>query len=177
MNELTYNIIYQSIGIIALVIIVLSFQIKDQKKLLIANALACTIWAIHFIMGKAYSGVMLNLIAVIRGFGLAFISNKKWRTAFISLLVAALIAAGVITVIYFSEIWYLALITTIGSTLGTILFSLNSPKLLRCGQLFGISPAWLFYNIWYLSIGGIIAESLNMISVIVSFIRFHFHKK
>lgn len=172
MDNMPFIILYQSIGIIALIVVVLSFQFKDQKKLLILNATACTIWAIHFILRGAYSGVMLNLIAVLRGFGFAFIKNKKWRIAFLSFLVALLIGAGFITVIYFDEIWYLALITTIGSTLGTILFSLDSPKLLRWGQLLCISPAWLFYNIWYLSIGGIIGESSNMISVLVSFIRF-----
>lgn len=177
MDDLAFRILYQSIGIVALIIVVISFQIKEQKKVLIANGVASIFWSIHFFLTGAYSGVIINSIAIIRGFAFAFIKSDKWRIITSIILTVLLVGSGVVTVTIFNEIWFLAVITTVGSAVGTILFSLNSPKYLRLGQLFGVSPAWLFYNIWYLSIGGIIGETLNIVSVIVSLIRFRYSKK
>ena len=50
----------------------------------------------------------------------------------------------------------------------------NDGKIIRTVRLYAVTPAWLSYNIVMFSIGGIICEGFNIISIIVSFIR---HRK
>ena len=48
----------------------------------------------------------------------------------------------------------------------------NDGNVIRKAQFFFVSPMWLINNIIVFSLGGIICESLNMLSIIVSYIRF-----
>jgi hypothetical protein len=45
-------------------------------------------------------------------------------------------------------------------------------RVIRRAQLFVISPLWIVNNIFYASIGGVVCELFNIVSVLVSFLRF-----
>ena len=45
-------------------------------------------------------------------------------------------------------------------------------KHIRYFQVTLMSPAWIVHNIFNFSLGGILCESFNMISTIISFIRY-----
>ncbi len=48
----------------------------------------------------------------------------------------------------------------------------NNRKAIRTVRLFAVTPAWLAYNITVFSLDGIICEGFNIISIIISFIRY-----
>ena len=45
-------------------------------------------------------------------------------------------------------------------------------KKIRYFQVSALSPAWLIHNIFNFTLGGILAEIFNMISAVVSIVRF-----
>ena len=45
-------------------------------------------------------------------------------------------------------------------------------KHIRYSQIFYMSPAWIVYNIFNFTLGGLICETINMISSLVALIRY-----
>ena len=170
-KDLLIQIIYQGIGIIALTISAISFQCKSLKKLLILQCAASVLWCTHFAIGGAFAACLMNGLCIIRSIAYAFIKDKKWRWTFTSLICVMFIGTGVISVICLNELWYIATITAVASVVGNIFFSIGNSLLYKYVQLGFISPCWLFNNINCKSIGGIICESFNMISIIVFIVK------
>lgn len=175
MNEQVLQIITQGLGIIAFVITALSFQCKKLNKVMMMQIISCSIWTIHFYLAGGYAAALINAIYVVRSIVYAFVKNKKAIWTSTVLLSLAAVAAAIVTVAvpFFNELWFIALITASASVVGNVFLAINNDRTFRYVQLFFISPCWMFNNIWYRSIGGILCEIFNVISVIVSLIRFH----
>ena len=175
-HELLMQIIYQGIGVIAL-LSALSFQFKTVKKILLVQGTGSIFWCVHFLLGGAYAACIMNALCVIRSIAYIFITNKKARWAFTGVICALFIGAGVLSVLQFNELWFIAVLTGSASIAGNIFFSLENERIYKYVQLGYISPCWMFNNIWYMSIGGILCESFNIVSVIVYIIRTSIKKK
>ncbi|MDD2503070.1 MAG: YgjV family protein, partial [Clostridia bacterium] len=61
---------------------------------------------------------------------------------------------------------------TAAMVLGTLFMWSRNGKILRYAQFSFISPCWLIYNVAMGSIAGVLTESVNLISVVVSLLRF-----
>lgn len=157
--------IAQVLGIIAMAIAVSSFQFKKNKNLFIVQGISCCLFFIHYILLGAYTGAFLNLLALARS---VCLSVKKLRNPIFEALI--MIAFVVITVLTYDG--WLSLLVLAAMLIGTAVYWLNKAKLIRISQLAIISPCWLVYNIFNFSIGGIITEVFNIISTIVSMIRY-----
>ena len=62
----TYEIIAQSIGIVAMTINIFSFQQKEQRKLIIMQFFGASLFAVNMFMIGAAVGGFLNLIGAFR---------------------------------------------------------------------------------------------------------------
>jgi len=171
LSSVPAQILYQGIGIVALVFSVLSFQSKKLKTVLIMQCIASVFWSIHFVIGQAYSAFFMNLLCIGRSLGFAYIEEKKKRLGFVVIISTLFVLVATLSVVMLQEKFFIAIANVAGSIVGNIFFYLGNNKKYKIAQFFFISPCWLFNNIWYLSIGGICCESLNMISIIVSFVR------
>lgn len=58
------------------------------------------------------------------------------------------------------------------SVTSTFAYWSNSPRKIRMVNLVCASPCWLAYDVIVYSLGGIVSESITIISILVSFVRF-----
>ncbi len=160
--------IAQVFGLVGAVVLWISFQCKNTKRLFLLQLIASSIFSLHFFLLGAYTGMILNLIAVLRSF-LLFNGNKKWASHPITMVAVMLMFAisGVIT-------WdgWLSLLPTAAMVLGTLFMWSRNGKTLRLALLFFISPCWLVYNFAMGSIAGVLTEVVNILSVTISLFRF-----
>ena len=165
-------ILAQGVGLVATCIAFLSFQCKDTRKLFLYQMLSAAVWALHFGLLGASTGLLLNVAGMIRCIFL-YNADKRWARSNVSMVLVTLLMAvcGIIT-------WsgWICVLPIIAMVVGTPVMWQQKGKLLRWVQLFIISPFWLIYNISNASIAGILTESLNMISVVVSLVRFRNQK-
>lgn len=162
------RILAQILGVIAMIIAVLSFQKRENKRFFLWQATGAVLFAIHFFLLGAYVGSILNLICVVRGLLFAY-APKKYRTCV--LIGISLVLAAVVVLTYSG---WPSLCVLAACLAGTFVMWLDRDKIIRYVQFFIVSPGWLIYNIYYFSIGGILTESFNLVSVLIYFIRFGF---
>ena len=136
------DIIAQSFGIVGLVIIVSSFQCKKNKNFFLLQGLGSLFFVVNFLLISAYTGAFFNLTNLVRGLMFSKTDKKVSVVLYISLVVMS------------------------------VLMWLNDGKYIRYFQVAAQSPIWIVYNIFNFTLGGILCESFNMISTIVSFIRY-----
>lgn len=188
------EIIAQIIGIFACAFVTLSYQCKSNRNLYLCQTLGSAMFALNFILlgiaaagdptkmlGSFTSGFM-NFISIIRMF-ILFKGDKykkKWVYNTIQLLFIGFtgLSIGISFIIGFEskEKIFLGLLTSafvlVAQLVGTYAMWKNDGTIIRKLTLFCVSPLWLANNIIVFSLGAIICEALNMISIIVSFIRY-----
>ncbi len=162
----------QLLGVLGFIFSVISFQQNTQKRIVFMQFLANVSFTIHFYMIGAYTGSILNGIAIIRSFVYCF-KDKKWASSNIWIVIfsVAFVVAGIYT-------WEgpLSILPMVAMVLSSISFGIKNPKLVR-RIYFPCSPMWLIYNIAGSSIGGVMTESFAMISIIIGMLRFDRKRK
>ena len=166
MPEGAYEIITQAIGFIGMALIIFSFQLKSNKAFYICQMTGALVFSVHYFMLGAVSAAVLNLIAVARGIFLAM-GEKGKKPIYLVLLTLAFVVATA-----FSWQGWESLLPLIGQLTGMYAMWSHNGKVIRIAQLTIVSPPWLIYNILSGSIPGIICESFNMISTVISVIRY-----
>ena len=163
-----FEIFAQALGFIGAGLYVFSFQIRDVKKLFITQVIAAVFFTVHFVLLGAYTGAVQNSLAILRGI-LLLLRDKKWAKSKFTL--AGLIACYVVSgIAMYSGV--LSLLPVIAMIVSTIAMWTGDGFKIRVTQLAVTSPCWLIYNISVTSLAGILTESFNIVSVIISFIRY-----
>ncbi len=173
----TIEIVAQIIGIFGMIANFLSFQQKKQKGAIAFQFFAALLFAINFFMLKAYIGAILNVIGVLRA--IVFVNREKLKAThpvWLIVFVLAFASCYPLTFLAFGtkptlQNLIIEILPVIAMILSTISFRLTRARDIRRFGLFS-SPMWLIYNIFCFSIGAIISEILNLISIIIGIIRF-----
>lgn len=160
----TTYIISQVFVIINYLFLIITYQIKNNKKILILNTIACTSSAIGLFLLHAYSGCAMSIIAVLRNF--LFINENK-NGHFDALLITFVLIA-LFTLYTYENLF--SLLPVIATILYSIAVWQNDDRIYK---LFGIpiEICWLSYHIYIFSIFGIILESILFISVLIGIKR------
>lgn len=166
-------IIAQILGIIALIITVICYQLNSHKKILICQIAASTLFSIDLFLLGAYTGTLLNIIGICRG--VVFYQREKYKWANSKLVPAFfMVAAAVcVAVTYKSPV---DLIPLIGIESTTIALYVKNPKYIRLFTL-PSPPSWLVYNVVNGNIGGIMNEIFVFTSIIIAMIRYDIPKR
>ena len=182
-----FNLIAQIIGIFAMAMNVLSFQQKEQRKLIFMQLFGSLLFTTHFLMlsiaaGEFMMGCALNICGTVRGYVYSHkqqcrAEHPAWLVGFI----AAYLAAYVLTFTVFGTTptaanLIIEFLPVIAMTATTISFRMKDARSVR---LLGFinSPAWLTYNLLRKSIGGALGEVFGLTSVIVGIIRIDLKKE
>lgn len=162
----------QIISILAMAVTIVSFQMKTRKQILLFQTAGSTLFLISFILLESWAAACLNVVFIIRNIVFYFSVDKKWaqHQIWLYILLAAVIAAGALGY----HTW-LDLIPVVGSVFGTLAAYAKRENLFRLFKL-GDSPCWLIYNAIVPSVGGVICEVFNIISIIVGLIRYRNYK-
>ena len=171
----TYSIIAQTFGIIAMGLIILSFQAKKQRTLILSHFFGCAFFVINFFMIGAITGAFMNIIGVVRA--VVYSNKDKFRNMKLSNIIFCtlyIVAYALTFTVFKKEITTFNLIVEIlpvtGALATTIAFSMPSAAAVRKAAWIN-SPAWLIYNSLNFSIGGILCEVFSIISVIIGILR------
>ena len=171
------DVIIQGISILGMTSNVLSFQQKTQRGILLFQLVGGALFCIHFILIGAIVGGLLNGLAVVRA--LIYSNREKMRAESIYWVLGLSLSFIAVYALNFTLLggeptlknFIIECLPVIGMIAATIGMSLGSARSTRLSS-YVCSPCWLVYNIVNLSIGGIICESINMVSITVGTIRY-----
>ena len=156
----------QIISIIAMCAIILSFQCKSNKKLVVVMGSGAFLFAISYLLLGQTSAAMFNIISVISSI-LCMKDSLKNKYSFGLIAVLFLIAT------WFTYSGWWSLLLMVAQLVGSYSIMFRSGKFIRNIRFFFVSPVWLINNtVMCFTVGGIICEVITMVSVIVSFIRY-----
>lgn len=171
MNSIT--VIAQILGISAMITTVVSMQCRSNKGFFALQEISGGLFCISFIMLGAWAGALMNVFGTIRP---ELLRREKFaKTPLALIILLLLLAAFTAATAYLSpEKWYLLLITTVAQLCGTCFMWTRNGKYIRLNQLCITSPLWIAYNLLLPmpSIGGILTDVINMISVSLALYRY-----
>lgn len=168
----TLEIVAQGFGILGLLLAALSFQEKNNKRFFVEQGLSGMMFFLNFLLIGAVSAALFNLVNLLRG---VLFSKDGWRGIKAILLEALYTACFIYSLIPNLHVpfqIFLSTITFIALTAMTFFMWRGNGKHIRVLQFCYVSPAWLVHNIFNFSLGGILCEAFNMLSVVISFIRY-----
>jgi len=158
-------IIGQGFGIIAIILGFVSYQCKTQKMLLLLQTFAALVFIIHYLLIGATSGMAMNIISLAKNFTYflrAGKSNKKIIPIIFTILM------GIMGILSWTN-WY-SIFVFLGLIINTYCTSFSDPRNIKKSILV-TSPLVLIYDIFTLSIGGIIFESVSAVSALIGLLR------
>ena len=158
----------QLIGFIGVAFFIASYQMRSNRLLFLFQLIGCLIFCVQFFIMGAYTGALSLIVNVLRNLLLLKINDWPWvkskltLSAIIALLVAITVYtwAGPLSLLPFFSV----AITSIG-------YWTNNAQKIRLSQLIG-SPCTLIYDALIRSWGGVLNESIALLSIIISIVRF-----
>ncbi len=167
--ELTIGYVLSQIFIIlSYVFLIITYYLKDRKQILLFNFASLGTTAISFIFLSAYTGFMMVIVATIRN--IIFLHDEKkygkrdkntkrdWVILIILLLLTFLLTA-------FSYSGLLSLLSVCGTMLYTYsVWQKNNLVYRILGIPVGI--LWIGYNLYIVSLFGIVLETILLVSSI-----------
>lgn len=165
-------VIGQIVGVLAMLFLIASFQMKERKGILALQMVAGTLFTAHYFMIGQYTGSVLNFIGVARCV-VYYNKDKKWAASpvWLGAFIAVSITSGILT---WENIF--SLLPTVAMLFTSVSLWISNPKYVRLVS-FPSSPLWLTYNVHAGSFAGVFVEIFCMISIIVAVIRFDIKKK
>lgn len=166
----------QVTSIIAMALIILSFQFKRRSMYYTMQIAGNVVFAISFLLFWNVGACLMNAIGIVRGIIMICLGNKRqtWVLVLINLLfVAGTVFAGTV-----GGGGWACVVSLIPQLAGTFSMWYGSDNAIRWIQLCIISPLWLVNNIVIsFSLGGIICEVFSMVSAAIYLIRMKKNKK
>lgn len=166
------EIIPQIIGLLAVAMFLLSYQMKERRNIIIVNVISRLLYIVQYLLLGAFSGAILDSVGII-----ASILAEKKSTPFIkkhTTVIIVICGTVVLTVglaIAFMNRSLLDILPIIGVFLHTGAFWLTDERIIRRVSLAG-SPFWFVYNFLSHAYGSAIGDVLTMVSIITAMIKY-----
>ena len=167
MEEIVY-IIGQVMGVVAILLGILSYQMHTQKRLLVVQIATTVVFSLHYLMIGAISGMALNVVCSIRNIAYFWRNQKQKQDKLLPIVFTVIL--GIVGVLTW-EAWY-SVFVFVGLVINTLCMSFSDPQKVRASILV-TSPMVIVYDVFALSIGGIVYESVVIVSSLVGLLRFH----
>lgn len=164
------NVLYligQGLGVVAVVLGFINYQVKTREQVLYVHIATTLCFGFHYMLIGAYAGMAMNFVGAVRNvvYYYAFRDGKNgrpWAVGF-ALLTGAI---GIIS----WEAWYSVFIV-LGLIINSYAMSFTKPQNVRKSILVS-SPLVLAYDIFARSYGGIVYETVVIVSSIIGLWRF-----
>lgn len=162
--------IIQGIGVIALIANLSVFQTNKRQKMILFGLCGCLLWAMHFYLLGALTGMALNLVAAVRFY--VYYRTKPTKSN-IWIMWSFLGITALATILTWQG--WISLLPFIGTASGVVAFWQTNTKYIRRLAM-ASPPPWLLYALMVGSYPGIVVESLLLLSNLVGQARFDFKK-
>ncbi len=157
----------QIFGLIAVLLGFLSFQMKEQKPLLIVQTATSLAFVIHYLFIGAYSGMLVNVLGIFRNLAYYHRDKPLFSGKKCPIFFAVLIGlSGLLS-------WqgYYSLFVILGVGINTLCLAFTDTQKTRASILVS-SPLVLVYDLFVGSIGGVVYESVVIVSSIIGIVRY-----
>ena len=165
MDNIWY-IIGQILGGVAILLGFLSYQTRTQRGLILMQSATALTFCAHYLLIGAIPGMALNLIVIIRN-TVYYYRSKRGSTELISPILFAAIMGGVGILTW--NAWY-SVFVLLGQVINTLYMSCNDPQRVRKSVLI-TCPMVLTYDVFVWSFGGVIYESVVIVSALIGIFR------
>ena len=164
MNEM----IIQAIGFVGVAFFIASYQMRSNRALFLFQLIGCLVFTAQFLIIGAYTGALSLMINVLRNVLLLKINDWKWVKSKITLSV---ILCLLVAVTAYTWAGWLSILPLLSVGVTSIGYWTNNARTIRVSQMFG-SPCTLLYDALIHSWGGVLNESIALVSILVSIYRF-----
>ena len=163
---LSPEFIGQILGIVAVALFFSSYQVSTTRVLLILQTIGTATLVVHYFLIGATSGYALNIVCIIRNI-IYYISGSKPTFKKYSSWILAIIM-GVIGCMSCQNVSSLLIILAL--MINTVCLSCNSTQFVRKSVVL-TSSMLILYNVIVQSYGGIINESISVVSSVIGIFR------
>ena len=167
------KIIANIIGILAVIMFVLSYQLKTRKKIIFFNGASRVLYVLQYVLLFAFEGAVMDIVALIVTF-LAHQRDNKLFSKHKSLLIIGsnlfIVATGLLL---YKNV--LSLLPIFGVLFETGALWIKNEKYIRIFSLFG-APFWLVYNLCFGAYGSLIGNVMTMVSIAFAIYRYDIKK-
>ena len=174
-------ILGQILGLCAMALIVISFQCKKPARLCIIQVCACLFFVLHYLFlglngdAAAYAGMTQNAVGLLFR-GVLALSEKK-KSLLSPMVLAGLCALSAVVAILTYPGRLIALLPTVANFACIGCMWTKNANTIRATQLAIISPFWLIYGVFTLSVAGILTECFNIVSIGIYYLRLYREKR
>ena len=166
MEQILY-FIGQGLGVIAVILGFVNYQVKTREQVLLVNIATTLCFVLHYMLIGAFSGMVMNLVGFVRGIVFYFVGkNGKVARGWAILFAAIMCIIGIIG----WEAWY-SVFVVVALMINSYALSFSDPQNIRKSILI-TSPMVIVYDSFVLSFGGIVYESVAIISSVIGLWRF-----
>ncbi len=160
------QIMGQLLGIVAVVLGFITYQMKTPIGILIFQIITALVFSLHYLLIGAKSAVALNLLCAIAGV-FYYIREKRGGKGIVipAIFIFLIVVMGIIT----WEGWY-SLLITVGLVTSSVGLVLSNAQKTRMSILIK-SPLCLLYNVIVSSVGGAIYEFVILVSAIIGLLK------
>lgn len=159
----------QIFGIVALIILIISFQKNSKNTLLKYQIFSSLFFAIQYLCLNAITGCLMNLMTLIRN-----IIYKKFEKVPVIYLLLIITAMTVLSI--FSYNGFISLLPALAVILYSIALWQKNLTITRITEVISCS-LFIVYNIKVLAITGLISTIIEMTFAIIAIYRFDIKKQ
>ncbi len=155
------------IGLIGTAVFFISYQCFNKKKLLILQTLGTALMGVQYLLIGGYAGFTLNMVGIVRNL-LYYHRDKKPLSG----LWLPIVTSAVMTAVGFLS-WegYHSLLIIAGLAINAFCLGVCDSQNLRKSVLV-TCPMVLLYSVFEGSYGGMLNESITLISAVVGIVRY-----
>ena len=161
-------------GVCAVVMFVLSYQIKNRRGLIMCNAGSRILYVLQYIALGAFEGALLDTVAFFVSL-LCSKTNSKFIKKHFALTVilanVSIVAAGLIV---YQNIF--SLLPFFGVLFETLALWLKKERNIRIVSWFG-APFWLAYNLISTAYASALGNVFTLLSITIAIVRYDLLKK
>ena len=160
-------LIGQALGVVAVILGFITYQMKGSKRLLIVNLITCGVFCLHYLLIGAISGAVMNGLGILRNVVYTnrdkkIFSSPVWPFVFAAMMVAA----GILS-------WqdWRSILVICALFINTLALSLKNAQHIRFSLLI-TCPTVLVYDLLLHSYGGAVYEGMSIASALIGIVRF-----
>lgn len=160
-------LIGQILGVVAVILGFITYQMRGPKALLIVNMITCGVFCAHYLLIGAISGFVLNAVGMVRNIVYTNRDKKIFaHPAWPFIFAGIMLIAGIVT-------WqdWRTILMICALVLNSLALSLKNAQHIRYSLLI-TCPLVMVYDVLLHSYGGIVYEGMSIVSAIVGILRF-----
>lgn len=159
--------IANTIGICAVALFLLSYQMKRRTGIVVTNAVSRALYVVQYLLLGAWEGAVLDIAGIVAS--VLAQNREKYKKAALWLCLGVNLLIVAVGLLLWQN-WF-SLLPMLGVLFHTGAFWLKDEKQIRLLSLLG-SPCWLAYNLYCRAYGSALGDAFTISSILIALLRF-----